>query len=66
MTIQDERAAFDRQLRELLAVHEGEWVVFRDAAPVSFHPTFEAAYTDGVERFGAEPFLVTQVVKPAR
>jgi len=60
--IEREQAAFDRELDDMLAKHDGEFVLFRDAKPVAFFPTYEEAYRAGLEQFGVDQtFLVSEV-----
>jgi hypothetical protein len=67
MTIEQEQRAFEQQLDALLSVHGGEYVLFKDGAPVAFFATTTDAYSAGLDRFGPdEVFLVAQVAKAAQ
>ena len=64
-TIEQEQEAFERQLDELLKTHGGEFVLFKDGAPVGFFPTHVAAYESGIDQFGPDDvFLVSRVEPP--
>ena len=62
MTLQEEQAAFDAQLPEMLKQHKGQFVLFKDAKPVEYFSDHAVAYRTGLERFGVEAvFLVAPV-----
>jgi hypothetical protein len=64
-TLEEEQAAFNAQLPELITGHEGEYVLFQGGRPVQFFDTHEAAYAAGLDRFGLDViFLVWEVAKP--
>lgn len=66
LTLQQEQTAFEAQLDELIATHAGEFVLFNDGRPVAFFKAHEAAYREGIERFGPDAtFLVAQVKRSA-
>jgi len=54
-------AAFERAKAQLEAKHLHEWALFHDGKRVDLFPTFEAAATVAVERFGEGPYLIRQV-----
>lgn len=57
-----EQEAFDRQLTAMLSDHDGEFVLFKDGAPVAFFATYDQAYRAGLERFGInQTFLISEV-----
>jgi hypothetical protein len=63
-TIEEEQAAFDSQLDELLKTYPGKYVLFKDGKPVEFFDDHESAYNAGLEKFGLDgPFLVAPVEK---
>jgi hypothetical protein len=46
--------------------HAGEFVLFKGGKPVEFFPSYERAYAEGLERFGAKlEFLVQRVAREA-
>jgi len=60
--IEREQDAFDRKLEEMLAQHDGEFVLFKNEQPVAFFATYDQAYRAGLERFGVDQtFLVSEV-----
>jgi hypothetical protein len=60
--IEREQNAFDRQLNDLMREHEGEFVIFKDEAPVAFLPSYEEAYATALDRFGLDQtFFVSEV-----
>lgn len=61
-TLEEEQAAFNEQLEDLVKEHRGEFVVFKSRVPVGFYPDYEAAYNAALAQFGLDnPFLVSQV-----
>lgn len=61
-TLEQEQAAFDARLPELLRDHQGEFVVFKHGEPVGFYPDYETAYNAALDRFGLDSvFLVSEV-----
>lgn len=62
MTLEQERAALNAMLHELMKEHAGEFVLFDDAAPVGFYPDHATAYEAGLDRFGLDrPFLLAKI-----
>ena len=60
--LQREQSAFDAQLPNLIPEHEGEFVIFKDGAPVGFFSTYDEAYAEALARFGLdETYLVSEV-----
>jgi hypothetical protein len=47
-----ETLRFRAAVPELLKQHAGEWVVFREGKPHSFHKSEEEAYREGLKAFG--------------
>lgn len=65
--LQREQDAFDHQLDEMMAEHDGEFVVFKDGAPVAFFASYDEAYREALERFGPdETYLVSEVKRRSR
>lgn len=54
-------AAYDRQRRELEAVHRGKWAVFHAGEFIGVYDDFEAAASEAVERFDQGPYLIRQI-----
>src|SRR5713101_4203119 len=52
MTLEQEQAAFDAQLPELLKEHRGEFVLFKEGRPAGFFKDHGSAYAAGLQRFG--------------
>lgn len=64
-TLEEERSDFERQLPELLRSHRGEFVLFKDGAPVEFFRASVDAFDAGLGRFGKDAiFLVAEIQKP--
>jgi hypothetical protein len=61
MTIEQEQEAFNAKLPELIKTHKDEFVLFKDGNVIDFYDSINAAYSDGLRRFGTETFLVDQV-----
>ncbi|HEX9602206.1 MAG TPA: hypothetical protein VF973_00550 [Myxococcales bacterium] len=67
MTLEQEQAAFDAQLPELLKEHRGEFVLFKEGRPAGFFKDHGSAYAAGLQRFGlGVAFLVAPVEPPNR
>ena len=61
--LEEELAFYERSKAQLLEQHEGFFVLIRRSELAGVYPTAEAAYKDGLEQFGIEPFLVKQVLE---
>ena len=62
--LEAEIAHFER-LREVLERdYKGEWVLIHKKVLVGTYPTFEAAGSDAVKRFGMGPYLIRKVGAP--
>ena len=56
-----ERSLFEAHLEEWRESHMHEFVLIKDDQVVGFYPTLAAAFKEGTQRFGLQPFLVEQV-----
>jgi hypothetical protein len=63
---EQERAAFQRLLPELLQAHRGEWVAMVDGRPVEFRPDFSSVIVPVRRRFGQRPVYVREISEQAR
>ena len=55
---------FSQHKGEWLAHNGGQYVVIKDATPLGFYQTFEAAYRAGAGAYGLETdFLVKQILE---
>ncbi len=63
---EQERAAFQRLLPELLETHRGEWVAIVDGQPVEFGADFGSVIVPVRQRFGQRPVYVHEISEPAR
>ena len=63
---EQERAAFQRLLPELLKAHRGEWVAIVDGQPVQFGPDFSSVIVPVRQRFGQRPVYVREISEQAR
>ncbi len=61
MSIESDIEFYKQLLPELLPEFEGKWVLIKDGELIEVYDTNEAAYTAGVQKFGAPPFLVREV-----
>ena len=59
-----ELTAYRREREQLESTHPGKWVLFKGAALISVHDTFEATAEDAVRRYGRGPYLIRQVGAP--
>jgi hypothetical protein len=64
LTLQEEQAAFDSQLNDLLKEHRGEFVLFKDGRPVGFFEDHVSAYAAGLEKFGVGAVFLVAPVHP--
>jgi hypothetical protein len=63
---EQERAAFQRLLPELLQVHRGEWVAIVDGQPVQFGPDFSSVIVPVRQRFGQRPVYIHEISEQTR
>ena len=63
---EQERAAFQRLLPELLTAHRGEWVAIVDGQPVEFGPDFSSVIVPVRQRFGQRPVYVHEISEQPR
>lgn len=63
MPLERERAWFNAHRDELLAQHEGRWVVVHDETLVGVYDSLAEAYAEGIKATGEEEILVRQVTK---
>ena len=61
MALDKELALFSRIKSELLKNHEGKFVLIRGEEFIGTYDSVENAYTEGVKRFGCEPFLIKKI-----
>jgi len=61
-TLDDEIAAFDGSLPDLLKHHTGKFALFQARKLEGTFTTELAAFAEGVRRFGKEAFLIRQVL----
>jgi hypothetical protein len=59
-----ELAAYRQHANRLEADHLGKWVVFKNAALVAVHDSFDDAAKEATSRFGRGPYLIRQVGAP--
>ncbi len=64
-SFEQERAAFQRLLPELLKTHRGEWVAIVDGQPVEFGPDFSSVIAPVRQRFGQRPVYVHEISERA-
>jgi hypothetical protein len=62
MALERENNYFDAHRGELLQQHRNEFVLIHEEEVIGAYPTFDAAYTAGVQALGIKPFLVRQVL----
>jgi len=61
--LQTEFQTYCRELPEMLAGHNGHYVVIRGSKPVHFELTYEAALNWAYATFGLERFFVKKVAE---
>lgn len=62
MLLTKELEVFNRNKDKLLERCPGLYVLIKGDEILGVYPSAEAAYDDGLERFGLKPFLVKQVL----
>jgi len=62
---EQERAAFQHLLPDLLQAHRGEWVAIVDGQPVEFGPDFSSVIAPVRQRFGQRPVYVHEISERA-
>ena len=63
MALEKELKVFKEHKEKLLGTANELFVLIKDTEIFGPFPTAEAAYEDGLSRFGLEPFLVKQVLE---
>ncbi len=66
LTIEEERAAFDDALPDLLAKHRGAFALFKHGENHGFFSTADAAFEAGIKQFGVDATFLVQEIKPDR
>jgi hypothetical protein len=61
--LEKERLYFESHRTEFLEKHENLFVLIKGEQMIGAFPDAESAYTEGISRFGMEPFLVKQVLR---
>jgi hypothetical protein len=61
MPLEQELATFEAMKPDLLRNHAGKFVLIKGDRLIDTFDTSENAYSEGVQRFGQEPFLVKPV-----
>jgi hypothetical protein len=63
MSTQEDFAAYEKELPNLICRHDGEFAVVRDRAVQHLSDTYEAALTWGYEQYGVTQNFLVQEVK---
>lgn len=61
--LKEEMAFFNQKKEELLRTHLGQFALIKGRELLGVFATRQAAYAEGVQRFGGESFLVHQIVE---
>jgi len=62
-SLQDELAFFESKKEQLLVASEGKFALIKQTELVGVYDSEQEAYSEGVSRFGNEPFLIKHIVK---
>jgi hypothetical protein len=62
MPLEKELATYARMKDELLRSHDGKFTLIHGDEFCGAYDTAENAYSEGVKRFGREPFLVKRIL----
>jgi len=60
--LQEELAFFAEIKEELLQTHRGQFALIKGRSLIGIYPTRLEAYTEGVKRYLAGPFLMKQIL----
>lgn len=66
LTIEQERAAFDDLLRQLLPDHEGEFALLKGGELLGLYASHAEAFQAGLDRFGPKTIYLVQEIQPDR
>jgi len=61
--LQEELAFFREKKQELLRQHAGQYALIKGRTLIGIYSTKAEAYTEGVKRFLAGPFLMKKIVE---
>lgn len=61
--IASEIAYFKAHRADLLRIYRGQYVLIKEESVFGGFPSAEAAYKEGLQRFGIVPFLVQEVTE---
>lgn len=62
MVLERENTYFDQRREELLANHSGQFVLIHEDELIGSYPTFDDAFTAGIQTIGNTAFLIRQVL----
>ena len=63
MALEHELELIEKNRKEYLRNHEGKYALIKGSVCHGFFDSANAAYEQGVELFGVEPFLIRQVLE---
>jgi hypothetical protein len=66
MALEQETAYFEAHKDELLAQHDGQFVLIHGDRLVGAFATFEQAFDAGIQTVGNQPFLIKPVAREER
>ena len=61
--LESELAFYEKNKAEYIRNHSGMYVLIKGESLIGLFPTAEAAYSDGLNKFDLQPFLVKQVLE---
>lgn len=59
----EELRFFETNRAEWLKTYRGKWVLIKGSELIGTFDNYEAAYQEGVAKYGTQPFLVKQVLE---
>ena len=62
--LDEEIAAYESMIDDLVAKHTGKWVVVHDRQLIGVYESFELAAADAIKQFGSGPYLISRVGAP--
>jgi hypothetical protein len=62
----EELAYYDQHKAEFLSKYESKFVLIKGSELIGSYDSAEAAYFEGLRRFGNSPFLIKQVLREDR
>ena len=63
MALERELAYYEKRKADLLETHKNQFALMKGEELIGVYPTFEEAFRVGAVKFGAEEFLIQQILE---